>query len=68
MAKNTENTAETPLETAVVFRDKAYKSRTIVLSDGRSFAVEKSRIASNDAALIACLDQHPEFERQSATE
>lgn len=47
----------------VVFADKAYKSRTIVLSDGRSFAVERGRIEADDPALIAYLEQHPDFER-----
>jgi hypothetical protein len=47
----------------VVFKDKAFKSRTIVLDDGRAFAVEKSTIAATDAALIAHLDNHPDFER-----
>lgn len=46
-----------------VFADKAYKSRTIVLSDGRSFAVERGRIEADDPALIAYLEQHPDFER-----
>ena len=48
---------------AVTFRDKAFKSRTIVLPDGRTFTVEKSRITSDDEALTAHLDKHPEFER-----
>jgi len=47
----------------VVFRDQAFKSRTIVLNDGRAFAVEKSTIEATDAALIAHLDNHPDFER-----
>ncbi len=49
--------------TPVVFRDKAFKSRTVVLNDGRAFAVEKSTIVATDAALIAHLDNHPDFER-----
>ncbi|QOJ19947.1 MAG: hypothetical protein HRU77_04115 [Gammaproteobacteria bacterium] len=47
----------------VVFKDKAFKSRTIVLDDGRSFVVEKSTIEATDAALIVHLDSHPDFER-----
>lgn len=47
----------------VVFRDKAFKSRTIVLNDGRAFAVEKSTIEATDAALIAHLDNQSDFER-----
>ena len=60
MAKTTDtNTAATQ----VVFADKAFKSRTIVLEDGRTFAVEKSRIVADDPALVDHLDKHPEFER-----
>lgn len=47
----------------VIFKDKAFKSRTIVLNDSRAFAVEKSTIEATDAALIECLDSHPDFER-----
>lgn len=60
MAKN-----ETKSTAPVVFADKAFKSRTIVLEDGRTFAVEKGRIVANDPALVAYLDKHPEFERVS---
>lgn len=49
--------------TPVVFADKAFKSRTIVLGDSRTFQVEKARIAATDSALIAHLETHPEFER-----
>jgi hypothetical protein len=47
----------------VIFKDKAFKSRTVILDDGRAFAVEKSTIEATDAALIAHLDSHPDFER-----
>lgn len=47
----------------VVFKDKAFKSRMILLADGRPFLVDKSRIEATDAALIAHLDNHPDFER-----
>lgn len=60
MAKTTDTNTAT---TQVVFADKAFKTRTIVLEDGRSFLVEKARIRTEDAALIAHLDKHPEFER-----
>lgn len=49
--------------TSVIFKDKAFKSRTVVLEDGRTFSVDKSRIEATDAALIAHLDNHPDFER-----
>lgn len=47
----------------VIFKDKAFKSRTIVLDDGRAFPVEKSTIEASDPALIEHLDSHPDFER-----
>lgn len=52
-----------PPATPVVFKDKAFKSRTIVLNDGRAFAVEKSTIEASDPVLIDHLDKHPDFER-----
>lgn len=60
MAKTTDTNTAT---TRVVFADKAFKARSIVLEDGRTFAVEKSRIVAADPALIDHLDKHPEFER-----
>lgn len=50
----------------VIFRDKAYKSRTIVLPGGRTFDVVKRQIETDDAELIDYLDAHPEFERLPA--
>lgn len=47
----------------VIFKDKAFRSRTIVLDGGRTFTVEKSIIEATDAALIEHLDSHPDFER-----
>ena len=65
MAKTTEtNNAASQ----VVFADKAFKSRTIVLEDGRTFAVEKGRIVATEPELIAYLDSNPDFERVSAGE
>lgn len=65
MAKtNTESTNST--NNAVVFKDKSFKSRTIIIEDGRSFPVEKSRIEASDQALIEYLDKHPDFERIAA--
>lgn len=52
-----------PLGTPIAFRDKAFKSRTIIIDDGRAFQVEKYGIEAQDPALIAYLDKHPEFER-----
>ena len=49
----------------VTYRDLAFKSRTLVLADGRSFAVVQGRIQTGDTALIAFLENHPEFQRES---
>lgn len=59
---------ETPMVVTVTrkpgtYRDMAYKSRTLVLPDGRTFKVERGRIEPHDPALIAWLDQQQEFER-----
>ena len=48
----------------VTYRDLAFKSRTLVLADGRSFAVVQGRIQTGDTALIAFLENHPEFQRE----
>lgn len=48
----------------VTYRDLAFKSRTLVLTDGRSFAVAQGRIQTGDTALIAFLEKHPEFQRE----
>ncbi|MCW5319629.1 hypothetical protein D5039_00065 [Verminephrobacter aporrectodeae subsp. tuberculatae] len=60
---NRERTKETSSTETVTFADKEFKSRTVVLEDGRTFAVEKSLIAATDLALIAYLDTHADFER-----
>ena len=64
----TETTAqptELKASTVPVFRDKAYKSRILILDDGRAFAVEKARIEATDPALLAYLEQHPDFSREA---
>lgn len=48
----------------VTYCDLAFKSRTLVLADGRSFAVVQGRIQTGDTALIAFLEKHPEFQRE----
>ena len=48
----------------VTYRDLAFMSRTLVLADGRSFAVAQGRIQAGDTALIAFLENHPEFQRE----
>lgn len=46
------------------YRDLAFKSRTLVLADGRSFAVVQGRIQTGDTSLIAFLEKHPQFQRE----
>lgn len=48
----------------VTYRDVAFKSRTLVLADGRSFAVVQGRIQTGDTVLIAFLEKHPQFQRE----
>ena len=63
----TPTTIPTPDEkspSTVTYRDIAFKSRTVVLADGRSFAVVQGRIQTGDTALIAFLENHPEFQRE----
>ncbi|MFP3612592.1 hypothetical protein SB778_21025 [Paraburkholderia sp. SIMBA_050] len=48
---------------SVTFRDKAFRSRTLVLADGRTLSVEKSTVTASDREQLALLDQHPDFER-----
>lgn len=47
----------------VAFRDKAFRSRTLVLANGRTLSVEKSTVTTSDQQQIAMLDGHPDFER-----
>lgn len=63
MAKN--QTKETVETVEAVFRDKRFKSRVIVLEDGRSFAVEKGTIKTSDTALIEHLSAREDFEREA---
>ncbi|QLS00486.1 hypothetical protein [Enterobacter roggenkampii] len=58
-------TSEEKSPLTVTFRDLAFKSRTLMLADGRSFAVEQGRIQTGDAALIAFLEKHPDFQREA---
>ena len=65
--KSTLTSTPTPSEKSaptVTYRDLAFKSRTLVLADGRSFAVAQGSIRTGDTALIAFLENHPEFQRE----
>ena len=71
MAKIDTKSTPTPISTPdekspskVTYRDLAFKSRTLVLADGRSFAVAQGSIQTGDTALIAFLEKHPEFQRE----
>lgn len=63
-AATTESPAAPVGPVGPVFKDTAYKSRTLILDDGRAFSVEKGRIVANDPALRAYLEQHPQFVRE----
>ncbi|MCG9083939.1 hypothetical protein [Laribacter hongkongensis] len=52
-------------DAGVTFRDTAYKSRQIILDDGRVCHITGSSITTDDPALIAHLDRHGDFERVS---
>ncbi|MDN8001232.1 hypothetical protein QZN00_29275 [Burkholderia multivorans] len=58
-------TSEEKSPLTVTFRDVAFRSRILVLSDGRSFTVEQGRIQTGDTALIAFLEKHPDFQREA---
>lgn len=51
---------------AQVFRDKAFKSRTLFLKDGRAIPVENYTVTTSDKDVIAYLDGHADFVRQPA--
>lgn len=51
-----------------VFHDNAFKARTIVLPDGRTFPVLKNTIEATDPALISYLDAHADFSRSVAAQ
>ncbi|MDR6445593.1 hypothetical protein J2794_001684 [Paraburkholderia terricola] len=48
---------------SVTFRDRAFRSRTLVLADGRTLSVEKSTVTASDQEQLALLERHPDFER-----
>jgi hypothetical protein len=47
----------------IAFRDKAFKSRTLVFADGSTLAVERSRVTATTQEHVAALERHPDFER-----
>ena len=49
--------------TPVVYRDRAFISRTLVMRDGRLLQVNAHRVEGLDAEAQAFLDKHPDLER-----
>ena len=47
----------------VVYRDRAFISRTLVMRDGRQLQVRAYRVEAADAEAQAFLDAHPDLER-----
>ncbi|WGS50849.1 hypothetical protein LFL96_04925 [Paraburkholderia sp. D15] len=61
-----DNDSQTPAALsmpAAAFRDKAFRSRTVVFPDGGTAAVEQGRVAVTMPEHIAFLEQHAGFER-----
>jgi len=48
---------------SVTFRDKAFRSRTLVFADNSTLAVEKSHVTATTQEHVAALERHPDFER-----
>ena len=47
----------------VVYRDRAFISRTLVMRDGCLLQVKAHRVEAQDAEAQAFLDKHPDLER-----
>jgi hypothetical protein len=50
-------------QVSVAFRDKAFRSRTVVFPDGHTAIVERGVVAVSTPEHVAFLDQHADFER-----
>ncbi|WP_421380354.1 hypothetical protein ACOCG7_23840 [Paraburkholderia sp. DD10] len=48
---------------SVTFRDKAFRSRTLVFADDSTLAVEKGHVMATTQEHVVALDRHPDFER-----
>lgn len=48
----------------VKFRDREFKSRTLITPDGGVVVVEGFVVTTSDPAIIQYLEQHPEFKRE----
>jgi len=51
------------LSAPVVYRDRAFISRTLVMGDGRRLQGSALRVQAQDADAQAFLDAHPDLER-----
>lgn len=51
------------LAAVVVYRDRAFISRTLVMHGGRLLHVSKHHVEAPDAEAQAFLDEHPDLER-----
>lgn len=47
----------------VVYRDRAFISRVLVMRGGRTLHVSAHRVEASDAEAQAFLDKHPDLER-----
>ena len=47
----------------VVYRDRAFSSRVLVIPSGRTLVVSAHRVEGVDAEAQAFLDKHPDLER-----
>ncbi|CAN7437720.1 hypothetical protein [Paraburkholderia terricola] len=48
---------------SVTFRDRAFRSRTLVFADGSTLVVEKSHVTATTQEHVSALERHPDFER-----
>ncbi|AXE91702.1 hypothetical protein [Paraburkholderia terricola] len=48
---------------SIAFRDRAFRSRTLVFADGTTLAVEKSHVTATTQEHVSALERHPDFER-----
>lgn len=65
MSKTQSETSAAAAATPVTFRDKAFKSRVLILPDGRDVPVENYMVTTSDPDVISHLDKHGDFERQA---
>ena len=52
-----------PARAVVIYRDRAFISRVLVMAGGRALAVSAHHVEGLDAEAQAFLDKHPDLER-----